>query len=767
MSKTPALLETYLLDVEEILQEIDILLVDIEESHFHEEVIDKLFRLVHTLKGSSSFIGFNAVSDFAHEIEDILDAIRSGALVIGDAGSEIILEGFSLLKAMIEDIRKGGNGELENVQEVVKGLSSLLDAEPEDQLHSVEDSPNEGRAADENRSVARPCSSLSGNGWSFTLSAEELGLLEDLEIGQRLFYMRVEFSPETQMKVAKAMLASKAIEENTFLVKSVPPVEFIEEEFRGFVDFLFISKFDEDELREMVGDVGVDEISLRIVGTEEIERSSSSAEGRGGITGGCIDESSGVGEDTDPPVDEDGRTTVESQAVRKSEIADGSPGQEKTAAGIAGNSAAAVEKPDGGLRAARNAKRIKNVRSETIRVDIGKFDRLMNLAGELVTNRTRTNDLASRIASKEGGGGAGSLLMESLQLEGKIVSELQEGIMESRMIRLGRLFSTFPPFVREMAKKSKKSVECMISGEDTELDKKLVDGIKEPLVHLIRNAIDHGIEPPEQRELLGKRDKGLLHVSAFQEYNTVVIQVTDDGYGIDRDEVVKKAIEKGFLKPGEENELTDRQVLELLFSPGFSTVKEVTSYSGRGVGMDAAKKAIEDLNGSVEVTSEPGRGTTVSIRLPLTLAIIQGLLVMSNERIFIVPIVEILEIIRFAPLKIFRDPSGEQLFNFRGEVISLHSLGELLGIERDEIHDGAQVIIMSGMGRKFGIAVDSMIGRREVVIKSLRGAFLDIEGISGASIMGDGKVILILDVAKLLKRGPLNGKQGRKCFAQK
>jgi two-component system chemotaxis sensor kinase CheA len=333
---------------------------------------------------------------------------------------------------------------------------------------------------------------------------------------------------------------------------------------------------------------------------------------------------------------------------------------------------------------------------------------------------------------------------------GRITGELQEGVMRIRMVPISQIFSRFPRLVRDLSKSLNKKINLVIEGEETELDKSVIEDLLDPIMHSVRNSVDHGIEGPDERRAAGKPEEGMVLLKASNEGNMIVIEIGDDGKGIDVDAVKAKAVERGILNPNKL--LTDVEAFNLIFEPGFSTAKQVTSISGRGVGLDVVRRSIEKLNGTVTVSSERGKGTKFTIKLPLTLAIIQGLLVRVGTEIYSIPITSVIESLRIKPEDI-RKIDNYEVFNIRNDVISLLRLNRLFGIKTEEQQEYYFIVIVGTAEKKMGFMVDSLIGEEDVVIKPLRDQYTNSPGIAGASILGDGSVSLIIDVSQLLELG--------------
>ncbi|MBQ9574896.1 MAG: chemotaxis protein CheA, partial [Synergistaceae bacterium] len=377
--------------------------------------------------------------------------------------------------------------------------------------------------------------------------------------------------------------------------------------------------------------------------------------------------------------------------------------------------------------------------SQTIRVDIGRLDKLMNLVGELVISRARIERLVQEARLRQ--------FDDTLSQLGRISGDIQELVTKLRMVPVSFTFDRFPRLIRDLCKTLNKNVELVLEGEDTELDRTVIDEIGDPMVHLIRNSMDHGIEHPDERKALGKPEKGILKIAAYQEGSGVVIEVSDDGAGIDPDKVKKKAIERGIISEDRANIMTDEEAQQLVLLPGFSMAKQVTDLSGRGVGMDAVKTKVEALGGQFDLSSKKNEGTHVYIRLPLTLAIVLSLLIKVGNETYAISLENVEETIMVRRDDI-KTVHGEPTTLLRGEVLSLNILGDILG-SPDVEHDRNEypVVVVKIGKNKIGFIVSELIGQLEIVIKSL-GRFLSkIDGITGGTILGDGNVALILDVA--------------------
>jgi len=386
--------------------------------------------------------------------------------------------------------------------------------------------------------------------------------------------------------------------------------------------------------------------------------------------------------------------------------------------------------------------------SSSIRVSIEKVDLLINLVGELVITQSMLNQVGEAILQR-GGPEAESLLNGLAQLE-RNTRELQENVLQIRMLPISFAFNRFPRLVRDLSNKMGKKVELVLTGEQTEVDKTVLEKIGDPLVHLVRNALDHGLETPEARTAAGKPEKGRIELGAQHESGNIVIRISDDGAGLDREKILKKAVEKGLVNGREE--LSDERIDNLIFQPGFSTADRVSDLSGRGVGMDVVKRNINDLGGTVAIQSEPGKGSTVTIRLPLTLAILDGQLANVGEEIYILPLISIVESLQVRTGNLKSVAGAAELYRFRDEYIPIIRLNRLFGIRggTDDLEKGLLVVV-EAEGQHVGLFVDGLLGQQQVVIKSLETNFRQLQGLSGATILGDGRVALILDVPGLVR----------------
>ena len=393
---------------------------------------------------------------------------------------------------------------------------------------------------------------------------------------------------------------------------------------------------------------------------------------------------------------------------------------------------------------------------KTVRIDVEQLDELMNLVGELVLGRNRLTQIVSGIVERFEGESLARELMDTIAQVDYLTSELQAVVMRARMMPIAKVFSKFPRIVRDLSRDLNKEVELLIYGEETEVDKSVIESIHDPLVHLIRNAIDHGIETPQERKAVGKPEKGKVILRAEHEGNFIVITVEDDGRGIDPERVRRKAVEKKIITEQEASSISDRDALNLIFLPGFSTASKVTNVSGRGVGLDVVKANITKLNGMIDVQSTLGQGTKFILKLPLTLAIIQGLLVDVCGEIFIIPLSSVIEVVRI-PRSQVHSIKGREIIRLRDSVLPLIRLANIFNLSSNgDFKENLYVVVVGLAEKKLGIVVDGLVGQKEVVIKSLGSYLNNVRGIAGATILGDGTVRMIVDVAQIFKMSAEN-----------
>jgi len=446
------------------------------------------------------------------------------------------------------------------------------------------------------------------------------------------------------------------------------------------------------------------------------------------------------------PKEEDSQEESAKKEEKKEEPKKAAPAPTpKPAASSASSSA-----PKDDAKAAAPARKAPAQVEQTIRVDVKRLDHLMNLIGELVLAKNRLIKINDDVEERYEGEEFLEELNQVVSIVSLVTTDLQIAVMKTRMLPIGKVFNKFPRMIRDLSRELNKKIELVISGEETELDKSIVEEIGDPLVHIIRNSCDHGIEPPEERIAKGKPEVGTISLKAYNEGNQIVIQIDDDGKGLDPEMLKQKSLEKGIITEKEAETMSDKEAFALIFKPGFSTAAQVTNVSGRGVGMDVVKTNIEKLNGIIDIDSEVGKGTSIKLKIPLTLAIIQALLVGVQEEHYAIPLASVLETVRISKDEIYT-VEGKNVMRLRDDVLSLVHIGDIFEVERIlDANEHAYVVVLGLGTSKLGLIVDTLVGQEEIVIKSLGDYLKGIEGIAGATIRGDGGVTLIVDVVALM-----------------
>ena len=677
-------LGAFLDETDDNLQRLDDLLLALEKNMVDMDVINEIFRAAHTLKGMAGTMGFNQMMGLTHAMEDRLDAARKGTKPLAEADINLLFSGLDTLQNMVDSIRNGGNDAHIDVSQMVakfRGEAPMSSEEP-----------------------AAPAAAAEPAAASELSQQEAEWVMEAKDLKMTAFSVRVTLKENCLLKAARAYMAVNRLEELGNLFKTEPSVEGLEnEQFDlDFMVYLASSESAEDIKKavEKISDIASADV-------EEIKAAPAPA---------ALPEAAAA-----------------PAPVAAAPAAPAAPAP----AAPAPSAAPAVATPAGA--AAQKKESAAKKASQTVRVDIGRLDKLMNLVGELVISRARIERLVQEARLRE--------FDEPLSQLGRISGDIQELVTKLRMVPVSFTFDRFPRLIRDLSKQLQKNVELVLEGEETELDRTVIDEIGDPMVHLIRNSMDHGIERPADRKALGKPEKGTLKISAYQEGSGVVIEVSDDGAGIDPNRVKAKAVERGIITPEQAASMSDEEAVQIVLLPGFSLSKEVTDLSGRGVGMDAVKSKVEALNGQFDLVTKKNEGTHVYIRLPLTLAIVLSLLIKVGDETYAISLENVEETILVRKENI-KTVHGAPATILRGEVLSLSDLGEVLGadgIERDR--EEYPVVVVKIGKNKIGFIVSELIGQQEIVIKSL-GSFLSkIDGITGGTILGDGNVALILDVA--------------------
>ena len=691
--KETSIHEVFLNEAKELLGSVESDCILLEQGG-DPEIVNRIFRCAHTLKGSAAIAGFAEVSEFMHGVENLLDKMRSGAITAESRLIDILLASFDWVRLMLFGDSRGAD--LENrrrmIEQVIKELSVGSSGKAQMNEARKQDAGN----ARYYRVRARFREDV------FASGIDPLSVMEDfLSLGDAV-ELRVDSS---RLPMLEEMDPERCYISWDVTLRSAEPMDKVE------ACFVFVK----DDNRIVIEDV--------------TDRRS------------CSDTSTDVLEDR-----KIGEILVREGVVSRKELDEVLAAQESEGGRIGDIVVAKGYATEGEVRAALNEQeRIRTrLNVETVRVETRKLDDLMNLLGEIVIGQSSIARIADEMPEEEG-----FRIKNALHALDRTTREFQERIMSIRMVPIGPTFEQFRRFVRDTARELGKEIRIEIYGEDTELDKTVIEKISDPLKHMIRNAVDHGVEAPDERVSSGKDRQGRIRLNAYHQEGSVIIEVSDDGRGIDPAKIRARAVAQGLLKPDEE--VSDSVCYSFLFLPGFTTADEASGLSGRGVGMDVVKTNIEALRGSIEIESAVGEGTTFRIKLPLTLAIIDGMLVRCGSNVFIIPLLSIVECLRPSQGEIERIEGRGELLMVRGSWVPLVRLYDLFEIEGAQKNPYESLVVIAESGSdRIGILVDDLIGQQQIVIKNLGSNVTSSRAVSGAAVLGDGKVALILDIHGLL-----------------
>ncbi len=645
MDDLQEIMEDFLIEAFEMNEQLDQDLVELEHNPEDLDLLNRIFRVAHTIKGSSSFLNLNILTHLTHNMEDVLNRARKGEIKITPDIMDVVLRSIDLMKTLLVTIRDTGsdtnNGKENEIEEAVKQLQAITsqNLEGAKETSGIKETPQK-EVKEENKEEAKE---------------------------------------ENKENKAKAPTAENPASDNP--LADEPDLDYANmsaEEVEAEIERLLNKRQEADKER----------------------RAQKKQEAKQEVT----------------PTKEPPKTETKAKAKADTE--------ENKAPSIG------VE--------------------QTVRVDVRRLDHLMNLIGELVLGKNRLIRIYGDVEERYDGEKFLEELNQVVSSISAVTTDLQLAVMKTRMQPVGKVFNKFPRMVRDLSRELGKSIELIIEGEETELDKSIVEEIGDPLIHIIRNSCDHGIEPLEERRRLNKPETGKVQLSAYNEGNHIVIKISDDGKGLDPVMLKEKAIEKGVISERDAEGMSDREAFNLIFKPGFSTAKVVSNVSGRGVGMDVVKTNIEKLNGIIEIDSEVGVGTTQKLKIPLTLAIIQALLVGVQEEYYAIPLSSVLETVRISQDEIYT-VDGKSVLRLRDEVLSLVRLSDIFKVDTIlESNSDVYVVIIGLADQKIGVIVDYLIGQEEVVIKSLGYYLKNTRGIAGATVRGDGKITLIVDVGAMM-----------------
>ena len=691
-------LEIFIDETKEHLQNLNDLLLVLEKEPEDKATINEIFRAAHSLKGMAGTMGYKRMQNLTHNMENVFSEIRNDKMKVTASLVDTLFQCLDALESYLNNIQESSDEGTEDNEAIIKLLNEFLATEgnmPENTQQAAAPATQTAPAAD---------STASGNPAKYKdiqlADFEQHAINEAKKKGMNAYGFTVYLDPNCILKAARAFLVFKGIEEVGEIIKSDPSTQDIEDE-----------KFEFDFSIFVVSNESFDKVLGVIKNVSEVKD----------VVGGELEEIK-----VETPVQQNAATPSETHNDKETQTP-----------------AKAEEK-----KAAPAAKTGKAVANRSVRVDIDKLDTLMNLVSELIiaknglvsiNNSTSENTVSGR-----------QNFNEQIEYLERVTTSLHESVMNVRMVPIETVVNRFPRMIRDLSKKLDKKMELYMTGEETELDRTVIDEIGDPLMHLLRNSADHGLEHADVRAQRGKPEVGTIFLNAYQDGNNVVIEVGDDGNGIDVEKVRKKAIEKGTITSEQAEAMTDKDIIDLLFRPSFSTSEKITDVSGRGVGLDVVKSKIEALGGDVEVKTKLGEGSTFIVRLPLTLAIIQALMVKLGDEQYAISLgsIETLEDITKDDIKYV---NSKEVIHLRDKVIPIIRLGKLLDVEScsDDSENMTVVIVRKG-DKRAGIVVDSLIGQMEIVIKSL-GSYINVNKmISGATILGDGDIALIIDANTLV-----------------
>ena len=720
-------LEIFLDETNEHLQSLNTQILSLEQEPDNMDTINEIFRAAHSLKGMAGTMGYKRMQNLTHDMENVFSEVRNGNITVKANMIDILFQCLDALEEYNANIRESADEGTNDNEPLIKQLTDILkggtgDVSEADEEETETESEETVQGAEEDESKKL---------LDITLGESEMTVLsEALKQGKQVYGLNVTVQESCILKAARAFLVFKAVEEYGEIIFSDPSAQDIEDE-KFELDFSLIVVTDSALETILSGAKAVSEIED--VTGEEIDLDRAKALVKiDGETEKVHKDKKSVQEET------------KGKAPAKKESAKAKASKAETNAVASTGTAVAQQQTAASAKNEKKAAPSKPVVNRTVRVDIEKLDTLMNLVSELIIAK---NSLVSASNTTEGKSNAE--VNDQIEYLESVTTSLHESVMKVRMVPIESVVTKFPRMIRDLSKKLDKKMELYMSGEETELDRTVVDEIGDPLMHLLRNSADHGLESAEVRKERGKPEVGSIFLDAYQDGNNVVIEVRDDGNGIDTQAVKNKAIERGVITPEQAENMTEKEIIDLLFNAGFSTAKTVSDVSGRGVGLDVVKSKIESLSGEVEVKSKLGVGSTWIIRLPLTLAIIQALMVVVKDEKYAISLdsIQTIEDISVDEVKLVQN---KEVIHLRGSVIPLIRLNEVLDIPEEGNPENLIVVIVKKGDRLAGLVVDELIGQQEIVIKSMGKYISKCKIISGATILGDGEVALILDANSLI-----------------
>lgn len=750
----------------ENLDLMDKFLLALEQDPSNLEAVGEIFRAAHTLKGMSATMGFEKVAHLTHEMENVLDQLRTHQSEVTSTIIDVLFETFDVLRILVNDSIEATDSNVDinaiivKLSEAPKSKSAATRVEaktiaPVEIKAAAPEVPDAGAAASQ---LALELADISMNEFENQL------LMEAHQRGAHIMLMVVTLVQDCLLKAPRAFMVARGLEElNCEIIKSVPDTKDIEEEkFDLSFKMVVLGDSDPEKVRYAIESISeIDSVKITALKPEDFQLNGSAGAAPAQAPAPTPVHVPAPTHAATPPAQPAAPARPAATAPARPTPAPAAPARPAPAqpAAAAAPPAAPPAPPRPPAPPAKPAEQAKNTAAaadkrsnQTVRVDMRRLDELMNLVGELVINRTRLADIGAAHKLKD--------LNETLTRVSQISSSLQNVVMQVRMVPIEQVFDRFPRMVRDLSKKLNKKINLVVEGKETEMDRTVIDEIGDPMVHLIRNAIDHGIEMPEDRVAKGKSEVGTITLVARHEGNNVLIEVKDDGKGIDPTIISRLAIERGLFTPEQMAKMPPEEIIKIIFLPGFSTAKEVSDLSGRGVGMDAVKAKLEDLNGVLELESKVNEGSRVTIKLPLTLAILPALMVKVGQEMFAVPLGSVLETMDITRSDI-NIVQHQEVTLLRGDVLPIIRLRNVLNVPTteeeqktiDAKEEEISIVVCASGEKRAGFMVDELLGQQEIVIKSLGNLLGGLPGIMGATMRGDGSIALILDIPSFFQKG--------------
>lgn len=670
----------------ENLQALNEYLLQLESNLSDISLLHEIFRVIHTLKGMSASMGFENIAELTHDMENVLDLLRNEKLTADSDILDVLFSCLDRLEGFLEKVIENNNDEGE-IKDLVKDLERVVSGDSTPDLEKT----NENGIA------------------SFSFNEFEIAVLSEAKSqGNEVMEVNVFLEETCILPAARAYMVEKVVEPFGEIIKSIPDTEKLEEgEFEGSFKLFIVTQADSDYVKSSILDVSeIDKVEVSPI--TDFRAAS-------------------IGEEVDNTAPEpEQEKAVEPPEVKKPAGQSAKPEVKEPPK--------KADKPQKADKAKKNGSKIP----QTIRVSAERLDLLMNLVGELVINRTRVEQISQDNQYNS--------LNGALNLMGSVTNDIQEIVMKLRMVPIENVFNRFPRLVRDISKELGKKVELVINGQDTEMDRAVIEDLGDPLVHLVRNSLDHGLETTEERAEKGKPEKGTIELAAYNEGDHIIVKVSDDGKGLNVEKIVQKVVAKGLVTQEAVNNMSEKEKNELIFLPGFSTHDVATDLSGRGVGMDVVKTKISNIGGTVHLETEKDKGTSVIIRLPSTIVILQALLVNVGDEVYAVPLNNINEVIDIEVGQITTVQKQEVIL-LRGKTLPLKRMNRILDIdEGSDSEENLTVVIVQSSGKQVGIVVSDLIGQKEVVIKPINKKYCDSNYFSGATTLGNGNVALIINV---------------------